>query len=142
MSALGTANARSTGHASSLTCGSTVKETAWPLCVSETVEPYGTAPGCQVSVAVASTVATAPAAATASVAAETAVADPAGACAVTATLSAWPRSSVDGRYVSAVAPGISAQFAPLASHRCHWYPNVSGLPPVQSPGTAVTRLPV
>src|SRR5439155_4504195 len=54
------------------------------------------------------------------VAGEDAAAEPPGADAVTATARAWPTSSVTGRYVSAVAPGIGAQPAPAASHRCHW----------------------
>ena len=48
-----------------------------------------------------------------------ALAVPAALCAVTATVSACPTSSVTGRYVSVVAPTIGTQPAPAASQRCH-----------------------
>src|SRR4051812_26857232 len=37
---------------------------------------------------------------------------------------------------------MGAQPWPAASQRCHWYAKVTGLPPDQSPRTAVSRLPV
>ena len=60
-----------------------------------------------------------PAGETAAVASELATAVPAPEVAVTKTLSECPTSSVTGRYDSALAPAIGAQFAPAASQRRH-----------------------
>ena len=70
-----------------------------------------------------------------------AAAGPAPEVAVTKALIECPTSAVTGRYVSAVAPVIGAQFAPAASQRRHWYVNRSGLPPCHVPGTAASSCP-
>src|SRR5215475_2047558 len=82
-----------------------------------------------------------PAGETAAVGTEMAVAFPASDVAVTTTLSECPTSVLVGRYDSAVAAEIAAQLAPAASHRLHWYVNVSGLPPSHRPGTAASSCP-
>ena len=61
--------------------------------------------------------------------------------AVTDSTSAWPTSLTVGVYVSSVAPGIEAHVNPAASQLCHWYVNVTGLPPLQNPGTAASFEP-
>jgi hypothetical protein len=59
---VGAAQARSTGHGSSAGAGETPSSSPLPEGASDTVEPAGTAPGCQLTVAEASAEATAPAA--------------------------------------------------------------------------------
>lgn len=68
-----------------------------------------------------------PAAGTTAVAREIAVAAPIEFRAVRATRSVEPTSAVLPLYAWAVAPEMEAQFAPVMSHRCHWYTNLVGL---------------
>jgi len=48
--------------------------------------------------------------------------------AVTTTLMVEPTSAATGAYVPDVAPTMSAQLAPPASHRCHWKAKLVGAP--------------
>ena len=57
---------------------------------------------------------------TVSVGADVAAAEPPRCVAVTVTRSVLPTSAGLAMYVAAVAPSMSTQFAPLASHRRHW----------------------
>jgi hypothetical protein len=75
-----------------------------------------------------------------SVAAEVAVLLPSLFVAVTATFSVWSTSPETTRYVFDVAPEIGLQFAPEASHCCHWYEKLAG-EFAQLPLSAVKSLP-
>jgi hypothetical protein len=72
-------------------------------------------------------------AAIASVGSVTADAEPASLRAVTITRSRLPTSSGVGTYWSAVAPSMSVQSPPSASHRCHWNVRRIGSVPVHVP---------
>jgi hypothetical protein len=60
----------------------------------------------------------------------------------TATRKVEPTSAEVTTYVVAVAPAMSAQFAPEASQRRHWNEYVIGSEPVQVPCEAVSVCPV
>ena len=60
--------------------------------------------------------------------------------AVTSTRIVLPLSAATSVYVVAVAPEMSAHWAPAVSQRCHWYANVSPVP-VQVPWLAVNVWP-
>src|SRR5438309_2205864 len=137
----------STGHGN-VAAGESVSATTVAFEVSPTAVAVGTAPGCQVTVAAASAVTTAPAAPCCAVSVPTTAGGiaacataPVFAVAVIDTTRACPMFAAMGVYVSPVAPGIGAQFAPAASHCCHWYVNETGFPPPQVPGTAASFAP-
>src|SRR5579864_6659975 len=104
---------------------------------SVTVAPSGTAPGCHVTVARASGVATAPAwpgcaASEPETAAGTgagpitalgaavAACEPPGPVALTTSATVDPMSPGVSVYVDEAAPAIATHDAPLGLHRCHW----------------------
>src|SRR3954454_5631764 len=67
---------------------------------------------------------------------EGALAAPATLDAVTTTRSVWSTSADVCQCVVAVSPGMSAQFVPSASQRCHWWVNETTGVPVQVPSEA------
>ena len=77
---------------------------------------------------------------TTSVVSDVAVVEPALFVALTETRSRCCTSVVRTPYTLPVAPTTSTQLVTAASHRCHWYENVSGSP-VQVPGSAVSSSP-
>src|SRR5437764_3784601 len=68
---------------------------------------------------------------------ETAELVPALFAARTSTRMRWPTSAATRTYVFAVAPEMSAQLLPPLPHRRHWYANVIGFVPPQSPLSVV-----
>src|SRR6266508_917971 len=71
---------------------------------------------------------------------ELADADPAAFVAVTAMRIVEPTSELASAYVFDVAPLMSVQLLPPASHRRHWYAIVGPVPD-QPPAVAESRLP-
>jgi hypothetical protein len=72
---------------------------------------------------------------------ERSAAEPSELEAVTRMWTRPPMSAVPSAYTSAVAPGMSAQLVPFAVHRRHWYANVIGWAPVQTPWVPVSVCP-
>src|SRR5436190_1057230 len=68
--------------------------------------------------------------------ADGALAAPATLDAVTTTRSVWSTSAGVCQCVVAVSPGMSAQFVPSASQRCHWWANETTGVPVHVPSEA------
>ena len=154
----------STGHWSEVTGGSTSRESPVPAsasfvsaAASDTVEATGTAPGCQVTVARASSVTTAPArpccaaadpvtaggtgaSATTAVVGALADCEPPFPVAVTTSDSVAPMSSGVSVYEDVVAFAIGAHAPPVASQRRHWYANEVGAP-VHEPAKVVSVWP-
>src|SRR5207249_3792057 len=112
---------------------------------SETVDPIGTAPGCQVPVARPSAETTAPArvacataepvtaggmgaALTADVVGAGAEVEPPLPVAVTTSEIVEPISPGESVYDDPVAPGMAVHCAPSGSQRPHWYANEDGAP--------------
>src|SRR5215211_4849084 len=87
------------------------------------------------------TVGSAPRATTSRVAADTAWLDPSGSVAATSTRSVLPTSAAWATYAFVAAPAISAQFAPAASQRCHWYAYVTPSTRSHAPSVAVSVSP-
>jgi hypothetical protein len=79
--------------------------------------------------------------ATTAVGTDVAVPLPAWFDAFTAARRVCPTSADAALYCWLVAPAMSAQLAPLASHRCHWYAYAIGAVPVQVPVEAVSVCP-
>jgi hypothetical protein len=72
---------------------------------------------------------------------DAAPAEPIEFVAVTVTTIVLPTSALATVYVLPVAPAISLQFAPVASHCRHWYAYEKGDVPLQAPGSAERIFP-
>ncbi len=66
---------------------------------------------------------------------------PSALLAVTRMWTRAPTSAVSSTYASVVAPGMSTQLFPSTSHLRHWYANVIGVAPVQTPCVPVSVCP-